>query len=101
MASLTAQFSAYHQARPSALPAAIKLILGLKDFQIYDRFISDRPRRVQRVCVGYDDDRDERVLDFFGAAHYMHPKFCANIVGLAESKGRIAVFYGDPITLTD
>lgn len=101
MTSLTAEFSANRQARPSALPAAIKLILGLKDFQIYDRFISDRPPRVQRLLVAYDEDRDERVLDFLGAAHYMHPKFCANIVGLAESRGRINVFYGDPLTLTD
>jgi hypothetical protein len=101
MASLTVEFSTNHHARPSALPAAIKLVLNLKDFQIYDRFIRDRPPRVQRLFVGYDDDRDERVLDFLGAAHYIHPQFCANIVGLAESKGRIAVFYGDPITLTD
>jgi hypothetical protein len=101
MASLTAEFSANRRARPSALPAAIKLILGLKDFQIYDRFISDRPPRVQRVWVGYDDDRDERVLDFLGAAHYMHPKFCAKIVGIAESQGQVKVFYSCPLTIAE
>jgi hypothetical protein len=53
------------------------------------------------MAVLFDYDRDERVLDFLTAAHYACPKIRANIVGVAETKGRVAVYYGCPLTITE
>jgi hypothetical protein len=98
MASSSAELSAPRQAR---LPAAASLKLCLRDHLIIDWFISSAPPLMQRMVVLFDYDRDERILDFLTAAHYACPKIRANIVGVAETKGRIAVFYGCPLTLTE
>jgi hypothetical protein len=98
MASLSAEFTANRQAR---LPAAATLKISLRDYQIIDWRISIDPPLVQRMWLGFDLDRDERVHDVLSAAHYACPKIRANIVGVAETKGRIAVFYGCPLTVTE
>jgi hypothetical protein len=98
MASSSAEFTANRQAR---LPAAASVQLCLRDHQVIDWYISSSPPLKQRMVVLFDYDRDERVLDFLSAAHYACPKIRANIVGVAETKGRIAVFYGCPLTLTE
>ena len=98
MSSLSAAFAANRQAR---LPAAAQLKLCLRDYLILDWFISSSPPRMQRMFVPFDYDRDERILDFLTAAHYACPRLRANIVAAAETKGRIAVFYGCPLTIAE
>jgi hypothetical protein len=98
MSSLSADFTANRQAR---LPAAAQIKQCLRDHLIIDWLISSSPPLVQRMAVLFDYDRDERILDFLTAAHYACPKLRANIVGVAETKGRIAVFYGCPLTIPE
>jgi hypothetical protein len=95
---IPAEFSATRQAH---LPAAAAIKQCLRDHLIIDWYISSAPPLVQRMAVLFDYDRDERVLDFLSAAHYACPKLRANIVGVAETKGRIAVFYGCPLTIAE
>jgi hypothetical protein len=94
--SLTAEFSA---ARQDRLPANARIHLDARDFQIIDFLTTEDPPRLHRLAVIYDADRDQRVLDFLTCASYGAPAIRANIIGVAESKGRIAVYYGDLLTL--
>ncbi len=99
MASSHAELSANRQ--HSRLPAAASVKLSLRDHLIVDWLISSHPPLTQRMAVLFDYDRDERVLDFLSAAHYAYPKIRCNIVGVAETKGRAAVFYGCPLTVDE
>lgn len=78
----------------------VRIHLDARDFQIVDRLINDHPPLLQRLIVVYDADRDLRVLNVLSAINYAAPRICSNIVGLAESQGRLRVFYGDPLTVT-
>jgi hypothetical protein len=98
MSSLSAAFAANRQA---CLPAAAQIKLCLRDYLILDWFISSSPPRLQRMIAFFDYDHDERVLDFLTAAHYACPRLRANIVGVAETKGRVAVYYGCSLTITE
>jgi hypothetical protein len=96
MSSLLASFEAQRQHR---LPAAAQIKLATRDFHIIDWYINSTT--VQRMAVIYDYDADQRVLDFLTALHFMHPNVRANVIGVAESQGRVTVWYGDKASLTD
>jgi hypothetical protein len=91
MSTLLASFEA---ARHPRLPASARVILSARDFQIIDWLTSDSPRLIQRTAVLYDGDRDERVLDLLTAAHYREPWIFSSLIGIAESKGDVSVYYG-------
>jgi hypothetical protein len=98
MTSLSAEFSANRQAR---LPAGATLKQCKQDHVIIDWYISGVPPFVQRMLVQFDYDRDERILDFLTAAHYSCPRIRANIIGVAETKGRVAVYFGCPLAVDE
>lgn len=95
MTSLSASFEATRQAR---LPASARIKASARDFQIVDWLLSQKSPDVQRMVVLYDADRDERIFDFLTAANYLCPHIRTNIIGVAESKACVAVFYGDALT---
>lgn len=96
MTSLSASFGVTRQDR---LPASAQIKASARDFQIVDWFLSQKSPDVQRMVVLYDADRDERILDFLTAANYLCPQIRTNIIGVAESKACVAVFYGDALTV--
>jgi hypothetical protein len=85
--------------RHPRLPANVRVHLSARDFQILDRQASDT--LLQRVYVGYDADRDEKVLDVFSAVNYANPQVCDHIIGMAETKGRLTVWFADMQMLTN
>jgi hypothetical protein len=89
----------FESVRQVRLPASAQIKLAARDFILIDWIISRKPVLVlQRTFVLYDEDRDERILDFLTALHFKHPKIRANVIGVAESQGLISVWYGDKIT---
>jgi hypothetical protein len=97
MSSSSAAFAAL-QAR---LPEAARLNNAGRDFLVCDWVVPDKPVLTQRMGVVFDHDRDERILDFLTAAHYIAPQIRCNIVAVAESKARVTVWYGCPLTFTN
>lgn len=94
-ASLRVSFEASRHPR---LPANARVHLNAAMFQIVDWIVSEDPPQLQRQFVAYDVDRDEGSLDVLSAVNYLNPQIRANIVAVAESKGRIAIYYGDLLT---
>lgn len=96
MTSLAGSFELTRQTR---LPASAQIKVSVRDYQIVDFLLSESPPLLQRMAVLYDPDRDERILDFLTCATYACPRVRSNIIVCGESKGRITIYYGDPLTL--
>lgn len=82
-----------------SMPANVRIHLDARDFQIVDRLISEEPPLLQRIFVAYDPDRDQRTLNVLSAINYTAPSLCSNIVAMAESNGRLRIFYGCLLTI--
>lgn len=82
------------------LPAAVRIISRNRDTIIIDLpSLSTEPVTVTRTAIFLDHDADMRVLDVLFALHARNRAVRSNVVGLAESSGRLNVWYGDPDTL--
>jgi hypothetical protein len=82
------------------LPAAVRIIARTRDIILVDLpSLPTHPVTVTRTAIILDQDADMRIFDVLFALHARNRNIRANVIGLAESQGRISTFYGDPETL--
>lgn len=75
-----------------------RVVFSAKDYSIIELAASDDGRTVQRLIVIYDQNRDLRVLDALGALYLRDRNLACDLLGLAESKGWLDYWWGNPAT---
>ena len=82
------------------MPATSRIICWLRDVLVLDLpSLPTQPRpTMTRTAIVFDPDADLRILDVLIALYYRDRQICSNVIGLAESRGRITCWYGDPKT---
>ncbi len=92
--SLRAPFGASWQT-PSRLPLNARIHQNARDWQVVDWLVSEKPLRLQRMIILFDQDRPELLVhDFLTATNHKSAQVRSNIVALAEAKGRVHLWYG-------
>ncbi len=79
------------------IPAYARVVARLRDVIVLD--LPSAERFATRTAVVLDEDADMRILDVLFALHAQNRHIRANVIGLAETRGRITFWYVDPLTL--
>jgi len=75
------------------LPAGTRVVFNARDFTIVDLIIT--PKLATRCWIGFDTDRDERVLDVISALYLRNRQIAGGCVGFAETRGDLQVWYAE------
>ena len=89
--SLLASFEAFR----ARLPAGARIVLSARDFIIDEISVAPDASLVQRLAILFDVDRDTRSLEVLSALYLRDHDICTNVLGLAETRGELTVWYGD------
>jgi hypothetical protein len=88
----TTTFLSNAEAVVGRLPPTARVFTSLRDFTLVDIQLPNLPL-AQRVCCVWDFDRDIRQLLVLSALILMNRSLCADLIGLAESKGVLRSFW--------
>lgn len=77
------------------LPPTARIFLSLRDFTLVDITLPNLPLAQRTACV-WDPDRDIRTLLVLGTFVLLNRSLCADLVGLAETRGTLRSFWVQP-----
>jgi hypothetical protein len=91
----TTHLLASSEASRANLPPGTKVILALRDYVLIELLLPNIPL-AQRLAICFDEDRDIRILSVLAALVITDRSMCANLIGLAETQGRVTSFWAGP-----